>query len=145
MVEIHYKYLTTKEEADQCYHLSSMKENSYWLGGAIIPPIFIEAARKKGVILAKDDDKMIGFIHFNIRKKDKVAVIYHRCVHPDYRGQHIAWNLSIKVPPPREARCRPENEKIQSLYKKLGMRLWKKEHYVKKNGTEVNVLVYRTE
>ena len=100
MNEIIYKHLTTKDEVEQCYRLTAeVRDINHWLGGGVIPPIIVEYAKKRCLIVAKDKDKVVGFVQFNTRK-DRTSVIYHYCVHPDYRGQHIGSTLCKKVPPP---------------------------------------------
>lgn len=140
---IEYKYLAHEDEVQQVYKLSSLKENSYMLGGAILPPILRENAMKKECIIAKDGDDVIGFIQFH-KRKDGVTTIYHRAVHPDYRGQGIAYKLSRFLHPPYIAKCRPENIPIQHLYEKLGMKRIRIEKNRLKSGKISEVYVYRS-
>lgn len=143
MSKITYTTLQSEEDARQAYELTKIKDINYYLGSGITPPVLMESAKKNGLYLAKDGEKVVGFIQFNHRKKDDVNVIYHICVHPDYRGQHIALTLSNMVPPPREEKCRPDNVKIQALYRKIGMELAEKQIYYTKKGTKVEVLLFK--
>lgn len=142
MSSIIYKYLETEEEVQGTYKVSAAKENRDWLGGGVVPPILRESLLKKEVIIAKDGDKVVGFIHFH-RRKDGYNVIYHRAVLPDYCKKGIAYNLSLKVPFPHEAKCKPSNIPIQNVYKKLGMYLAGKKEYTNKKNTKIEVLIYR--
>lgn len=142
MNDIIYKVPDTEEEIQGAYAVSAKKENVSWLGGGVIPPILREASKKGELIIAKDNDLVVGFIHFH-KRNDGYNVIYHRCVLPEYKGNHIAYNMSLKVPFPHEAKCKPGNVKIQGLYHKLGMCLVGEKIYKNKKGTEIKVLIFR--
>lgn len=142
-MEIKFKYITNEDEVQQVYKLSNMKENVYMLGGGIVPLILRENAAKKEIIIAKDGEKVVGFIQFH-KRKDHITTIYHRAVHPQYRGMHIAFRMSKLIPPPYMAKCRPENTPIQKLYEKLGMRRIKIEKKKLKSGKISVTWVYKS-
>lgn len=142
MNEIIYKKIETEEEIQGAYEVSKNKENIDWLGGGVIPPILRQSAVKGELIIAKDNDLVVGFIHFH-KRRDGYHVIYHICVLPEYKGNHIAYNMSMKVPFPHELKCKPGNEKIQGLCKKLGMHFVCEKKYKNKKGTEIRIFIYR--
>lgn len=119
---IEYKFLTTENEVEQMYRLMARKEIGEWTGTPLFPPMIRDAARKKGIIIAKDDDKLIGFIQFT-KRKDGFNAIHVRGVAPEYQGRGIASQLTKLIPPPHIAKCKIENVRIQNLYRKFGMHL----------------------
>lgn len=142
MNDIIYKKAETEEEIQGAYAVSARKENRDWLGGGVVPPILRESAQKGELVIAKDGELVVGFIHFH-KRRDGYNVIYHRCVLPEYKGKHIAYNMSLQVPQPHEAKCKPDNIKIQGLYKKLGMHFVGEKKYKNKKGTEITILIFR--
>lgn len=121
--DIKYKYLTTEDEVQQVYKMMSIPEIAQWTGTPLFPPFIREGAKKKQFIVAKYEDRVVGFINANYNKKLKYNVIHYRCVHPEFQGMGIASRLTKLIPPPHMAKCKLENEKIQSLYRKFGMYL----------------------
>lgn len=98
MSEIKYKYLTTEDEVQQLYKLMALPEIYKWTGVPLFPPMIRESAKKKQIIVAKDGDKLVGFIQSN-KNKEGYNVIHYHCVHPNYQGNGIASRLSKFIPP----------------------------------------------
>ena len=142
MNDIIYKVPETEEEFQGAYAVSACKENNCWLGGGVVPPILRQSAEKRELIIAKDNNLVVGFIHFH-KRKDGYNVIYHICVLPEYKGKHIAYNMSLQVPQPYELKCKPDNIKIQNFCKKLGMHFVCEKKYYNKKGTEIKIFIYR--
>ena len=143
MSEIVYCKLKTEDEAKKGYALTAMKENNYWLGGGVTPPILMNSAKKGEVILAKDEDCVVGLLHYHCRR-DGFCVIYHVCVHPNYRCKDIARSMILLAPPPYQSIVRLNNIPIQKLYEKLGMILVGEKKYLTKKKNQVHVLIYRS-
>ena len=121
--EVKYKYLTIEDEVQQVYKMMAIPAIAEWTGTPLFPPFIRDGAKKKQFIVAKDGDRVIGFINSNYNKKIKYNVIHFHCVHPEYQGMGIASRLFKFIPPPIMVKCKTDNIRIQSLYRKFGMYL----------------------
>lgn len=133
MSDITYKYLTKESEVQQLYKLMSMEEIHRWTGVPLFPPMIREAAKKRQIIVAMNEDNLIGFILFN-KNKAGYNVIHYHIVHPDFQRHGIASKLVSFVPRPCMAKCKIDNKKIQSLYVKIGMHMDKIETRISSRG-----------
>lgn len=93
-----YKFLTTEDEVQQMYRLSARKEIAAWIGCPLFPPRIRDYARKQEIVVAKDCDKLVGFLQF-IRRKDGFYVLHFLVVAPEYQGRGIALTLAQCIPP----------------------------------------------
>ncbi|MDP1815366.1 MAG: GNAT family N-acetyltransferase [Leadbetterella sp.] len=51
---------------------------------------FIEHARKKWIIIAEKENKLVGYLLFRLVAKDYTVSITHLCIHNEFRGQKFA-------------------------------------------------------
>lgn len=141
--KITYKYLTTEDEVQQVYKLMAIPSIYKFTGPPLFPPSIRDSARKRHIIVAKDGDRVAGFINFN-KNKEGYSVIHYSVTSPDYQRRGIALALTRHVPPPWFAKCKLDNEPIQALHKKLGMVCVGVETRHTKKGTEYKVLHYKS-
>ena len=55
--------------------------------GYVVPVFYRVQAQKGNLLLLMVNTSVVGFCNFNIRQKDKVAVIYEIATHPGIRGK----------------------------------------------------------
>ena len=81
------------------------------------------------------DNRVVGFILFHKRLKDKVSVIYDIAVHRDYLKREIVTSLFNILEKPIFLKCK-ETSQSNLFYQKLGMIL--KEVETNKNNVRLN-------
>jgi ribosomal protein S18 acetylase RimI-like enzyme len=123
------------EELDSVYKLFNKFSKEV---GFVMKPSIIESARRRNLIVVKDGDKVIGSCKFNIRKRDKVGVIYEVVVDNEYRGKGIGLEC-INIVRGKclylELKCPVDNES-NKFYEKVG---FKKVGVIKGKKRELNV------
>ena len=73
-MKIYHRYgnriqdLSKEEEVQGLYRLQAIQEIYEWTGVPSFPPQIRERARKRNIIIAKDKDKVIGWVDFNLCK-----------------------------------------------------------------------------
>jgi len=109
------------EELDSVYKLFNKFSKEV---GFVMRPAIIESARRRNLIVVKDGDKVIGSCKFNIRKRDKVGVIYEVVVDNEYRGKGIGLEC-VNIVRGKclylELKCPIDNES-NKFYEKVGFK-----------------------
>lgn len=86
--------------------------------------VFREAAKKNNLILLVSNNTVVGFCNYNVRKRDKVAVIYEIGTHPAVRGQGGGKLMIKEVLKDNEIiqlKCPIDNES-NKFYDKIGVK-----------------------
>lgn len=96
------------------------KNSGEKLLGFVLRPALIENAKKKHLIVAKIGDEVIGFVNFNVRKKDKVTVVYEICTRVDFRKKGVATRMLKALSLPIELKCVRENKTGCDFYSRFG-------------------------
>lgn len=90
--------------------------------GYVVPVFYRKQAKEKKLLLLESGNVIVGFVSFNIRKKDGVGVIYEVATHPMIRGKGGGLKLIEAV----LERCNtiqlkcPVDNKSNGFYKKIG-------------------------
>lgn len=93
--------------------------------GYVFPVVYREEAKKGNLLLLMVNKTVVGFCDFNIRKKDKVAVIYEIATHPGIRGKgggKMLINEVLKRTEVIQLKC-PIDNKSNSFYDKIGEKI----------------------
>jgi N-acetylglutamate synthase-like GNAT family acetyltransferase len=91
-----------------------------------VPAIVLrESAKKNNLLLLLINKTVVGFCNYNVRNKDKIAVIYEIATHPAIRGKgggKAMINEILKDNKIIELKC-PIDNKSNKFYAKIGVKL----------------------
>lgn len=129
---IRLKYASTEDDIAQVYAMTkNVRDINTFLGGGIVPPRAKAAAEKRGLLLAKSEARVVGFMLFN-RRKDGWTTLYDIAVLPDFRRQGIAGMLLRCLSTPIRVTVMESNDGMRSFVRNNGFRL------VSRNGRKTS-------
>ena len=120
------------EELDEIYKL--YRRNGKYFGWVMKIDV-IDCINKKTLLVCIDNDKIIGFCKYLIRKKDLVCVIHEIVVDEQHKGKGIGTQFIDKLPRPIKLKC-PVKFESNKFYEHYGFRLVNT--YTNKKGTDIN-------
>ena len=81
-----------------------------------------DAIKRNEFIIAEQDDKIVGFVHFH-KRLDGWNTIREIAVLKDKTGHGIGKKLFNMVDKPRRLKTTVDNEKANNFYKNMGMEI----------------------
>lgn len=96
-----------------------------------------DAIKRDELYVCEYNDYIIGFVHF-YKRNDGWTTLHEIGVDPDFQKMSIGKKLYEFVPKPIRLKTTVDNEKSNSFYEKLGLKLLKKE---KGKVRELNVWI----
>ena len=129
---IRLKYASTEDDIAQVYAMTKdVRDINTFLGGGYRTPRAKAAAEKRGLLLAKSEARVVGFMLFN-RRRDGWTTLYDIAVLPDFRRQGIAGMLLRSLSMPIRVTVMESNDGMRSFVRNNGFRL------VSRNGKKTS-------